>query len=855
VRSAGQMLAVVLLVAGIAFSAGAKRNVALASEGAVAVADSEFTHSAYREGGELACYVNDGKWIGRGDPPEANRWHAAPWKPHPHWVWIRFRQPARITRVVIHRADLLVYPVDFAGECSPDGETLRTLFQVSDNEMNARTFTVKRSFDPVVTDNFRLRIDRSAYAEHPDYAQLSEIEVFGDYVDVSPKTAPVAGAPQLPPPVFEPTQEDALVVTRCDSEIAFRSPWLRFEASLERPQITALCWDSLGEGHLDKNLLKPGAAGGARIEAVPLFPSRAPAGQGTVEQEANVLRYEVALCGDVQARWEIRVEPKVVRMALSWAAADAVLYRVPPSAQFAFDVGQTPVAPLANPQPGVPAPLPCVLHAADYGSLLITRTDGGQAGIVAKPLRGVRQWNATLLEGAGSRRDGLYAARAGVSRWEASFSVESVSPLPDVVREEPRLRALPRHWLNVFQYRPDIGILSNNIVSDNAVFCMFTFTDPAVFTPPLPGVDAIELARESLDRYFAGAPGYGVGKDNFMDTDPALIISAWDVVLVTGDLALLARWLPHLERHAGHLEGLDHDGNGLPEGSRSGNHGHQLNLRFRCGNWWDCINFGHEDAYACALAYRAFRCLADLERLAKRPEQADHYGRAADKIRAAYLPTFLNPETGILAGWKSRDGQLHDYCFVFVNGMAIAYGLVPETEANAIVDRIEAKIREVGYTRFDLGLPGNLVPVAKRDYIEGSLGAPQADDGRDSYGSFENGGATACYAYFYIQALYQLGRRAEADRILWPMMQTYAAGGFQNGVGNGGEWRRWDGTPSGYEGFLADAYYTQMAVFTGHYGLGLHADGFRIEPWSPLRGKEIPLGLKYMGEVIASVAP
>jgi hypothetical protein len=208
-----------------------------------------------------------------------------------------------------------------------------------------------------------------------------------------------------------------------------------------------------------------------------------------------------------------------------------------------------------------------------------------------------------------------------------------------------------------------------------------------------------------------------------------------------------------------------------------------------------------------------------------------------------------------LAGWKSRDGELHDYGFIFINGMAITYGLVSETDANAIVDHIESRIHDIGYTRFDLGLPGNLIPIAKNDHFVGALGAPQAEDGRDTYGSFENGGATACYAYFYIQALYQLGRRAEADRILWPMIQTYASGGFQNGVGADGEWRHWDGTSCGYEGFLADAYYTQMAVFTGYFGIGFGANGFRLEPWSPLRGKQTPLGLTYMGEVIVSVGP
>jgi hypothetical protein len=49
---------------------------------------------------------------------------------------------------------------------------------------------------------------------------------------------------------------------------------------------------------------------------------------------------------------------------------------------------------------------------------------------------------------------------------------------------------------------------------------------------------------------------------------------------------------------------------------------------------------------------------------------------------------------------------------------------------------------------------------------------------------------------------------------------------------------------------LADAYYSQMAVFTGHYGIAFGPSGFRLEPWSPLKGKKVPLGLKYMGKVV-----
>ena len=60
-----------------------------------------------------------------------------------------------------------------------------------------------------------------------------------------------------------------------------------------------------------------------------------------------------------------------------------------------------------------------------------------------------------------------------------------------------------------------------------------------------------------------------------------------------------------------------------------------------------------------------------------RPTDAARFRAAADKLRGAYFKTFYNPATGVLAGWRSADGQFHDYYFLFVNGIAIHYGLVP----------------------------------------------------------------------------------------------------------------------------------------------------------------------------------
>ena len=396
-----------------------------------------------------------------------------------------------------------------------------------------------------------------------------------------------------------------------------------------------------------------------------------------------------------------------------------------------------------------------------------------------------------------------------------------------------------------------LAVLANNIVSEPCASCL-----------SLPerrgGLHTAAAGRGSCGgcgpahRWMlagAGADGYGM---SCMDGPPVLWISAWDVVLTTGDKKLLNRWLPALERLAVGWKSRDVDNNGLYEAVKSGNSGDYGGW----GNADDCVNFGHEDAYSLALGYRGLRCLADLERLAGRTVQAKVYDHDADRIRAAYVPTFLNPKTGVLAGWKSRDGKLHDYWFTdMVNGQAIALGLVSDDLANKIMDRIMAKMREVGYTRFDLGLPVQLVPIPKADYLPGlgiNQGGSIKEDGSDGFQNFCNGGACA-WSYNFIRSLYKLGRRAEADKILFAELGSYAANKFQNGIGKGGEMTRWDGKPCAYEGFLAHFYLDPLAVYTGYWGIGFNARGFYLEPWSPLKGKRVKLGLMYMGRIVEEI--
>jgi hypothetical protein len=199
-----------------------------------------------------------------------------------------------------------------------------------------------------------------------------------------------------------------------------------------------------------------------------------------------------------------------------------------------------------------------------------------------------------------------------------------------------------------------------------------------------------------------------------------------------------------------------------------------------------------------------------------RDDDAKRYLAAAEKLRAAYFKRFLDPATGILGGWRSADGQLHDYYFLWVNGIAIHYGLIERPQANAIMDKLMAKMKEVGYHNFSMGLPGNLVTVAPNDCIVKSArwGCGSQADNSDGFQNYENGGATGSFAFFTVAALYDLGRKGEADEILFPMLAAYGKCGFEGTDAHGlsADWRKWDGTFTGYEGYLVDNYYALLAV-------------------------------------------
>jgi hypothetical protein len=276
---------------------------------------------------------------------------------------------------------------------------------------------------------------------------------------------------------------------------------------------------------------------------------------------------------------------------------------------------------------------------------------------------------------------------------------------------------------------------------------------------------------------------------------------------------------------------MDTSGNGLLKYPASGNAGSwpRGKVTLRPSNWWDTIGFGHEDAYSNALAYGALRRMARLAEEAGESADAQRYRAAAAKLKAVYAKTFLNPASGVIAGWRSADGQLHDYYFPWVSGSAVYYGLLTPEQGNAVFDKLLAKMEAVGYRRFDLGLPSNLLPVRRNDYVHHMhrWGGPEKEDGSDAFQIYENGGATSCFAHFTIAALYRLGRREEADRMLMPMLESLGNGGFSGTAANGmtNDWKTWTGEAWGYEGFLVDNYLTLLGVLERQAAKGTAVPG------------------------------
>ncbi len=580
----------------------------------------------------------------------------------------------------------------------------------------------------------------------------------------------------------------------------YSSESLDAHISSSAPEFLSLTIDGLGKGRRGANIFP--ATGTSAVYAA----SSSSSGTG------RRVEYRVAGASeDAAPPWTFEFSESKIVLTSQWCAE-----LVPHPMIFHFDLSQVHSTVLGVFRKDDLLAVPVLMHFPGQGAMRLTASvpDVGLAYISDRPKSAAK----LSLPGANQEHQRIV------------YTLEVTALYPDLpgIGDDARFDAFRRNWLNALQLNPKYPALANNTASDTCAFCYYEFADIAALTPPLAdGLTALHIVRQTLDRILAGgtayglpAPGWQCCPSPFSDALPALLIAAANCVRKGDCDAWLSANYAGIRNWAESLLQSDTDGDGLFKYSVSGNSGiwKDGDPTFRPSNWWDTIGFGHEDAYGNALAYRALRNMAALADKVAKWADAARYQAAADKLRDAYYRCFYDPETGVLGGWRSADGQLHDYYFLWVNGIAIHYGLVPKPQANAIMDRLLEKMKAVGYDEFAMGLPGNLVSVALKDCVDkrgnGRFGCGSRPDNSDGFQNYENGGATGAFAFFTLAALYDLGRREEADQILLPMLEAYGNCGFEgkNAAGTSPDWRRWDGTWKGYEGYLTDDYYALLAV-------------------------------------------
>jgi hypothetical protein len=468
--------------------------------------------------------------------------------------------------------------------------------------------------------------------------------------------------------------------------------------------------------------------------------------------------------------------------------------------------------------------LPAVISSPDFGQMLLE--DRAHPGLKAR-LEGSRKEQTVDLI--------LEFPAIGAGETYTLHLTPVRLPPPAGSADKALWQVVRRGWFNIWQpsarwgeqdrpFSAPAGILSNNVISDPVSCALHFYADQALWTPEIaPGISVMTQVRHTIEWWLdhrtdpTGEVICYWDYRHFLDANPGILISAWDYVEATGDHDWLEKHMGRLEFLSRFLEQRDVDHDGMVEATQSGNYG-TLKQPARSCNWWDALNCGHKDGYSNAFIYRAWRCLADLERQLGRTQQQARYTQLADRLKAVYSKMLYNPKTGWLAWWKSADGQLHDYATPIVNGLAIDYGLVEPNEGRAILARLWQKMQVAGFTHLELGLPCTLIPVRKGDYIQpDGNGTPRREDGTDTFQTYMNGGISAGHSLYFIMAHYGVGEPEKGEDLLRAMLDRQATVGFQNGVqnvpGKGIDWTTWDGKPGGYEGFLSDVFrFLQAAV-------------------------------------------
>ena len=583
---------------------------------------------------------------------------------------------------------------------------------------------------------------------------------------------------------------------------SYASPYYKIELTDTVPFVRYFSVDALGKGQLDNNPIKWAKAQNTDFELRKV-------------SETEVQIYRKGASG--KAEWTFKFGEREFSLHSNFNPenkADGIDFR--------FDQHKNHVTLLGLMPERKKTQLPAVLHLPDMGTFQLTAEKTGTC--VA--------FDASRKKGNSFVSVKLSSATREQSSVTYKFTVASIFPkFPGADQE--KYAGYRRNYLNLFQINPRLSVIANNSASDPCALTLFMPSILALHTPPLvESLTALDLLRMSLDRYLDGMKAYGMvgyttgyeGSDaiawdspyNSLDTYPSLVIAACNYIKGSKDQKWAIQNFPKIKQWMEEEMKHDNDQNGLVEYELSGNSGSWTG-KDRPANWWDTVGYGHEDAFSNALTYEALKLMGETAESLDLKTDAAKYNRLSEKLKGQYFKTFFNPKTGVLAGWKSKDGKLHDYYFVGTNSLAIYFGLVPDDQIKTIMTAMWNKMQDVGFKNFKLGLPGNLISIRKEDYTNSKprWGGGLKEDGSDAFQRYENGGASLNWTYFTLKALRKAGMTEQLQQVTNGILAGINEGDFQGRPQTGDmtkDWKTWNGECWGYEGFLCDGYLVLLAL-------------------------------------------
>lgn len=608
-----------------------------------------------------------------------------------------------------------------------------------------------------------------------------------------------------------------ITVERSSGEVRFRTRFLQIGFYLNRAGFSFLGIDESGRGNTDENILflQAGSfAQGVMLHPVDSRPLAAPIlryeVQGATRVQGNRVTYDLEIPHAGQRyhlEWEIE-EDRLMLHATRKATQDVAAWQ-----SSAWFIGLRPtvspthvIGKIARTGETGLLELPLLLHAPRYGTLRI-ETLQGQALWRADTYRPMDLTTSELKLGELPQPEGHYLLPAGT--FESVIQLKLVKPgVPLAANTPPPIAAaIQKCAFTALTYRPDTATLSNNGASMHCPICMDNWS--AITTrmgKVLPHLHAVDLLRDSLERWLDGAPGYSSGamrqhgefhqtEDEYLLTSAACLLGLGEYLQHAGTITWLQNYRAAISRQLQLMRERDLDHDGLIESRyRTGVSG--TGQWSTC--WFDVVSFGWKDAFSNAILYRALMVLAEVFPKLQAAELAEGLAAWARDLRKNYHAAFFNPQTGWLAGWRCAENKLHDYAFLFVNGAAVSCGLLDYDVARAVITRLWQETKRVGMPDALLGLPGNLWHIPDADLADIMQGYP--------LGYYQNGGRTHAQTRHFVNALYWVGMKDEADELLSRLCEGLARGLVFGGNKSGVDWRFWDDRPCGYEGLLTDQF-------------------------------------------------